>query len=141
MNLYYHVGIVVEDIEAAMAELSACLGLTWPEPHVSEYGEWTIKVAYSMEGPPYIELVEGQPGGPWDTSKGPRIDHIGISACDIPGECARMTAAGLPLSFEPTSVGKPFRFCYHDAPSIGGRIEVVTEEVHKHLANRTPRKS
>jgi len=139
MSKFFHVGIVVEDIEAAMAELSAAIGVTWPQPHTSQYGEWTIRVTYTMEGPPYIELIEGEPGGPWDTSRGPRVDHLGIWADDVPGECARLSGLGLPLSFEPTSVGKPFTFCYHDAPTIGTRIEAVRSSLLDHLAARKPR--
>lgn len=139
MTPYYHVGIIVEDIEAAMAELSGALGVSWPEPHISQYGEWTIKVAYSVEGPPYIELIEGEPGGPWDTSRGPRLDHIGIMSSDVPGECARLSAQGLPLTFEPTSVGKPFRFCFHELPTIGAKLEVVTDGVQNYLDSLRPR--
>jgi hypothetical protein len=74
---YYHIGLVVADLEAAMSELSAAVGLTWEDPHRSTYGEWDIDVVMSMEGPPYIELVQGGPDGPWSGADGRRLDHFG----------------------------------------------------------------
>ena len=67
---YFHVGLVVADIEAAMAQLGPALGLTFNEPHTSVYGGETIHVAYARQGPPYYELVEGSPGGRWNTERG-----------------------------------------------------------------------
>ena len=94
---FFHVGIVVEDIEAAMAELSAALGVRWRKPNESKYPEWTVKVVLSIEGPPFLELIEGgKDEGPWDVSGGPRIDHIGYYSDDVMRDREYLAANGLP---------------------------------------------
>ncbi len=123
---FYHVGFIVEDIEAAMAEMTNAFGLAWQEPHESSYGDrWRIKVAYSKTGPPFIELIEGEPGGPWDTSGGPRLDHIGFLTDDVEGEAARLVAAGMPVSVGGAEFGRPGFFSYHEAAPLGARVEMV----------------
>lgn len=133
---FFHVGMVVEDLPAAMAELTATIGVTWREPHDSRYGEWGIKVVYSIEGPPYIELVQGGAGGPWDTSKGSRIDHIGIWSEDVAKESERLAKASIPVDFDPVSVGKPATFCYHRAVASGVRVEVIDLGARKRIEER-----
>ena len=123
---FFHVGIVVEDLEAAMTELSTTIGLTWRAPHHSTYGEWEIKVVYSIEGPPFIELVQGGAGGPWDSSRGSPIDHIGYYAEDVVAEAERLAEAGLTFDFDPHTVGKGGTFCYLKAVAAGARIELVS---------------
>lgn len=126
MTPFFHVGIVVEDLRAAMDELSATLGLRWRTPHDSQYGDWAIKVVYSIDGPPFVELVEGgKNGGPWDVSKGSRIDHIGYYSEDVVRESERLAALGLPVEFDPTPFGRQGNFCYHRAVAAGARIELV----------------
>jgi hypothetical protein len=122
---YFHVALVVEDLAASMGELTAALGVRWDEPHDSRYGEWSIRVVYSLD-PPFIELVQGEPGSPWDTSAGPRLDHIGYFSDDVLADSARLEAAEVPIDFDPAPYGRGGAFAYHRAPSSGLRIELVT---------------
>ena len=123
---FFHVGILVEDIQAAQDELSGALGIRFRKPHTSVYGDWTIQVCYSVEGPPFIELIEGGTnGGPWDVSNGPRIDHIGYYSQDVLKDRAHLEANGLPVDFDPVPFGRGENFCYHCGPATGARIELV----------------
>ncbi len=123
---FFHVGIVVEDIEAAMAELSAALGVRWRKPNESKYPDWTVKVVLSIEGPPFLELIEGgKDGGPWDVSGGPRIDHIGYYSDDVMRDREYLAANGLPLDFDPAPFGKGANYCYHRGPATGARVELL----------------
>lgn len=119
-----------------MAELSTAFGVTWRQPHDSRYGEWDIKVVYSIEGPPFIELVQGGAGGPWDSSKGSHIDHLGVWSEDVAKESERLAEAGIPLDFDPVSVGKPATFCYHRAVASGVRVEVISERSRQRIEGR-----
>ena len=123
----FHVCMVVVDMEAAQKELTEALGVTWRPPHHSQYGEWEISVCYSHQGPPYLELVQGGEGGPWDTSQGSRIDHIGYFSEEVVKESERWQAAGIPIDFDPAPYGREGVFCYHKALAAGVRLELVNE--------------
>jgi catechol 2,3-dioxygenase-like lactoylglutathione lyase family enzyme len=85
---FFHLGLLVEDIEAAMARFSETLGLTFTAPtrtrvdHLVEDGLGTrsvdITVAYSQEGPPYYELIESHPDGLYGRQHGEGFHHLGF---------------------------------------------------------------
>ena len=56
---YFHVGILVRDVEAARADFTAKLGVEFEPVHSQKIatGE-TTRFCYSLQGPPYLELVE-----------------------------------------------------------------------------------
>ena len=126
---YFHVGIIVEDLESAMGELGRALELSWHEPHERSYDGSTIRVCFSKEGPPYLELIEGQPGSHWSTDSGPHLDHLGYWSSDFQADVERLEAAGMSLDIDGVKMGG--RFNYHRSPSAGLRIELID-------ANRPP---
>jgi catechol 2,3-dioxygenase-like lactoylglutathione lyase family enzyme len=128
---YYHVGLVVPDIDAAIAELGGALGLHFNPPHESVYGPDTITVAYAQQGPPYFELVQGAPGSQWDTIAGPHLDHVGYFSHDLEADVATLEAAGLPVDVDGRQYGAPFT--YHHAPAGGMRVELVSEAIRERL--------
>ena len=118
----YHVGVVVPDVREAMARYSDALGFTW-----SAVGDTTLDVlvdgrrreariaaTYSMQGPPYLELVEERSGGVW-ASEALGLQHVGMWTDDLEGSIARLDAAGLPgrVRHVPAE-GSPALFSYHD---------------------------
>ncbi len=132
---FFHVGIVVESLEESMAEMSAALGIDWRTPHNSTYGNWNIRVVYSLQGPPYVELIQGELGGPWDTSKGSHIDHIGIWVDDVPTDSGKLLDNGIPMYFDPMTVAKPPTFAYHRADKSGITIEIVSSSIRERIEN------
>jgi catechol 2,3-dioxygenase-like lactoylglutathione lyase family enzyme len=120
---YFHVGLVVRDLDAAIAELGEALGLTFNPPHESVYGPDTIRVAYARQGPPYVELVQGGPGSQWDTSNGPHLDHVGYFSHDLDADVAALEAAGLPIAIDGRRHGG--FFTYHRAVQAGMRVELI----------------
>ncbi|MFI6173419.1 VOC family protein [Nocardia sp. NPDC051052] len=99
MQPAYHIGIVVADLDKAMAELGK-LGLEWHAPirnnsDVFSNGEtkniqpW---MAYSKQGPPYLELLEQMPGTIWAETG---LHHLGVWTDDIPEESKRLSAEGI----------------------------------------------
>jgi len=61
---FFHVGILVRDVEAARADFTAQLGMEFEPVHSQKIatGE-TTRFCYSLQGPPYIELLTGATGG------------------------------------------------------------------------------
>jgi hypothetical protein len=129
---FYHVSFAVTDIEAAKTELANILGVTWRPTGARQFGEYSILTSMSLQGPPFIELIQGGKGGPWDVSQGSHMHHIGYSSEDVPGACEHFLASGLVVHFDPRSVGRPPLFCYFKSPATGTILEIV---INTTLAN------
>ncbi len=85
---FFHVGILVRDVEAARADFTAKLGLEFEPVHSQQIatGE-TTRFCYSLQGPPYLELVEMTGTGNWSADQPEGFHHIGISEPDMPARC------------------------------------------------------
>lgn len=123
MSPYYHLGFVVADIEAAARELTEALGVAWGEIRDRRLGEWDYRIVFSVDGPPFLELLEGPPGSPWDASAGSRLDHLGYWAADLDADQQALAERGAPLDFDGTALGRPFT--YHRLDAVGVRAELV----------------
>ena len=64
----YHVTMIVDDVEATMADLTRLFGLRWAALQFD--GLFT----YSLQGPPYIELLKRRDGTIFDTTG---LHHVG----------------------------------------------------------------
>ncbi|WP_066903920.1 VOC family protein [Millisia brevis] len=121
---FYHVGFAVPDIEASMDLLSRAVDVTWNTPQSASLGPWAYRIVFTTE-PPFIELIQGPAGSPWDTeSSGPRFDHLGwwaasldASADDWSGRC------GLDMDYDGRTEGRSF--AYFTAVALGTRLELV----------------
>ena len=119
---YFHAGLLVADLEAAMQELTHALGVTWNEPHESRYGSSRLRATYSREGPPFIELIEGD--GPWTPRRASsEIDHLGYWSEDLERDKLHLQRAGLPIEIDGSEHGVDFT--YHRAAKAGVRIELI----------------
>ena len=98
----FHVGILVRDLHEAAARFGVVLGLAFETPRemaivIEEDGiskERTIRVAYSVEGPPFLELIESQPDGFWGHHHGEGLHHIGCWEQDLEGQLQEMVDQG-----------------------------------------------
>ena len=86
---FFHVGILVRDIEAARADFTATLGLHFEPVHSQQIatGE-TTRFCYSLQGPPYLELTEMTGTGSWSPELPEGFHHIGLSDPSLPARCA-----------------------------------------------------
>ncbi len=118
----YHVGVVVPDVGAAMATYGEALGFTWSAVGDTvldvlvdgEARQARIAATYSLEGPPYLELVEERSGAVW-AAGALGLQHVGLWTDDLEGSVTRLEAAGLPgrVRHVPRE-GQPALFSYHD---------------------------
>ena len=85
---FFHIGILVSDIEAARADFTAKLGVEFEPVHGQQVatGE-TTRFCYSLQGPPYLELVEMTGTGSWSADQPEGFHHIGISDPSVPARC------------------------------------------------------
>lgn len=124
----YHTGIIVPDVGAAAARLTASAGYRWTKPlehtiavHTPD-GELDVpmRLVYSVQAP-HLELVQEVPGTLWSRTPAGAAHHVGYWADDIAATSAELERAGFPLEVRPTVPGS---FAYHRAPD-GLRIEIV----------------
>jgi hypothetical protein len=120
---FFQVGVLVEDLDAARKELSEALGVEWSDIVERVNGEWRIRVCFTKQGPPYLELIEGPPGSPWEATHGSRIDHIGYWADDVNDSKRRLDEAGVALEFDGTQTGGVFT--YQRGRGSGLRVELI----------------
>jgi catechol 2,3-dioxygenase-like lactoylglutathione lyase family enzyme len=128
----YHIGLTVPDIRAAMEQYSAAFGFTWARMHESAFeviadGEprhAEIAVTYSIQGPPYLELVQERSGSIWGAD-GFALTHVGFWAPDLRAGKRALDESGLVARVHDNGPdGQPTRFSYH--PFAGGLwIELV----------------
>src|SRR3954451_7372767 len=97
---YWQVGVVVPDIEAAMDELASGLGVDWSGPKPRDVGQWGLRIAFTRQGPPDVELIGGPPDPIWDAGGGARLHHVGTWTSDMAADAARLEAAGFELALD-----------------------------------------
>ncbi|MGB8391254.1 VOC family protein, partial [Mycobacterium sp.] len=74
---FYHTGIIVPDLDAAMARLSALAGYRWITPlsftlpfrTATGTRELTSTFVYSLQAP-HVELIQEVPDSPWTAAPG-----------------------------------------------------------------------
>jgi hypothetical protein len=132
---YFHVGIVVADLEAAQQRLSELLGVGWGPVMVNDIDirdadgvEHVVpnKICYSNAAP-YIELIEEVPGTPWVCNEHSNLHHIGVFSDQLVHHSGRFHAAQCPLELmDGRGDGPPEMWAYHRDP-LGVRIEIVSD--------------
>jgi catechol 2,3-dioxygenase-like lactoylglutathione lyase family enzyme len=128
----YHVGLVVPDIAAAVEQYQDLFGLRFASLRHTSLEvrvDGVIRtpeliVSYTMDGPPYVELIEERSGGTW-AADALGLNHIGFWAKDLLAAAARLEASGLAARVRDNGPDdRPARFTYH--PGLGGMwVELV----------------
>jgi catechol 2,3-dioxygenase-like lactoylglutathione lyase family enzyme len=131
----FHVGIVVPNLEEAQRRFTDLLGLQWgprfdiEAPFYDREGRdigARLKFAYSTE-PPYLELIQEQPGTPWVCNEHSNLHHIGFYADDVPAQSARLEEIRCPfvLRLCPAPDDPPIFAVHRD--DLGVCIELASE--------------
>lgn len=133
----FHVGVRVPNLETAMEEIGASMGVTWAERRENPAQTlWTpdgglqeihLKYTYSAEGPQHIELLEGPPGTFWDGRESPGAHHVGVWVDDVQTETDRLVTLGWTLigaQHDPDGDDGVGMFTYLQPPS-GLIVELV----------------
>lgn len=123
MTNFYHLCFVVRDIQQATEDLTRTLGVTWSPVRGGKLGDWEYSIVFSVEGPPFFEVIQGDAGSPWDATEGSRFDHIGYWSRDVMADKQHLAARGAPIEFDSCPYGRSFT--YHRLDSIGARVELV----------------
>ncbi len=129
---FSHVGIIVPELGQAMRDLSSTLGLTWASEQrrafpISLRGETVerdIQFVYSLEGPPYVELI-GANEPPWTAQDG--LHHMGVWSEDVVADLESLVAQGYQVNATGLNrKGYAGGFAYLDSPT-GILLELVDQ--------------
>lgn len=121
---YFHVGLVVDNLDTAMKELSAAGRLEWRK--VMEFpirfrdGDVVVKArsraVYSAGPAPAIELFESIPGTALSAGS-TSFHHMGHWSDDLPADVAHLESVGWDLiATVPGADDKPSQFALHKSP-------------------------
>lgn len=117
----YHIGLTVPDLRAAMEQYADAFGFGWATVRESthavvvdgEQRQAQIAVTYSLQGPPYLELIEERRGAVWGAD-GLALTHVGFWAEDVSAAMQALDASGVTVRVRAdASDGRPLRYSYH----------------------------
>jgi hypothetical protein len=93
---FWHVGVVVEDVDRAAREFGELLSIQFTQSR--EAPAVQSRVSFGYGPPPMVELLQSWPGGPYDESAlGPRVDHLAVWAEELERDTDRLVEQGLEL--------------------------------------------
>jgi len=128
-----HVGVAVEDIDAALKLYGDALAM--PLVHRETVTEQGVDAALLDVGDSHVELL--QPLGP-DTAvgkflqtRGPGLHHVAYRVDDIDAELGRLAAAGMRLiDAQPRTGIRGSRVAFVHPSSTGGVLTEIVEPTH-----------
>ncbi len=131
---YFHIGVVVPNLETAIARYSDVLGIQFTEPatfHIPRLEDpephpGTLVAAFSRTDPPYYELIQAAGDGIISAAQAGRILYFGCWEPDMAGRLARLRAqkVGVDALFRMDAASPPYAMI--TAPDLlGARIEYV----------------
>jgi catechol 2,3-dioxygenase-like lactoylglutathione lyase family enzyme len=135
----FHVGVVVDDLEATLAQLTDLFGYEWcdeiggPMKVVVPGGETEVEVRFVYSRTePRVEVIRTAPGTLWEPAGASGIHHLGYWSDDVAGDSAALLARGYVA--EAAGVrpdGTPY-WTFHRS-AIGPRVELVDRAVQPGL--------
>jgi hypothetical protein len=133
---FFHVCLVVEELEPALALLAASVGFEWTSVHTApvtvdnngERTETTVRFVYSLQGPPYLEVLERCPGTPWAEVG---LHHLGLWSADQNAVTERLEGLGCPRYAALVNDDDPPTGAVFHSLGNGLMVEFVHEAVTK----------
>ena len=127
----FHIGIVVDDFDATLDELTRLFGYEWCEPIANDTevvlptGETTLPMRLTYSRPlPRVEIVQSVPGTLWQpTDSG--VHHAGYWSDDVAADGAALGDRGFTTEATGLAPDRAPMWAYHRSPT-GLRIELVS---------------
>jgi catechol 2,3-dioxygenase-like lactoylglutathione lyase family enzyme len=143
VSTFFHVGILVRDLDEAIPRFEGVLGIKFltPKPFdlekfvdVAHFGDdeahpWQGRAVYSMQGPPYYELLEAKGHGVFsldDRDEG--VHHLGMLVKDSHAQSIAMAEDGVEASARGLGAGGQTRFWYSQPSALHGvQLEIIDD--------------
>jgi hypothetical protein len=128
----FHVGVVVDDLDAALRDLAALFGYEWcPQLHIETpvvlpTGEMTLDLRFTYSvTEPRVEVIQSIPGTLWVPAPTSGVHHIGYWSDDVAADGASLLARGYPVEATGVRPNGESVWAYHRSER-GPRIELVS---------------
>ena len=130
-----HVGVAVEDLEAALSLYRDALGL--PLAHRETVEEQGVDAALLDVGEGHVELLAPlgpeTPVGKYLDWRGPGLHHVAYAVSDIDAELERLRGAGLRLIDETPRRGiRDSRVAFLHPGAVGGVLTEIVQPAGAH---------
>jgi methylmalonyl-CoA epimerase len=135
LSVIDHVGIAVEDIDAALALYRDTLGM--PLVHRETVAEQGVDAALLDVGDGHVELLQPlgpeTPVGKYLARRGPGLHHVAYRVADIDAALNDLAAAGLRLIDERPRTGiRGSRVAFLHPASTGGVLTEIVQPAKDH---------
>lgn len=135
----FHIGIVVDDLDAALDDFGSTFGYEWcpvfaiETPVVLPEGQVTLDLRFVYsKTEPRVEMIRAVPGTPWVPAAGSGIHHAGYWSDDMAADLRNLDARGYVEEARGISLeGTPI-WAYYRSP-VGPRIELVSRQLQAGL--------
>lgn len=135
----FHIGIVVDDLDAALEEIGKALGYEWcpvfgiETPVVLPDRTLTVDLRFTYSRTqPRVELIRAMPGTPWVPAMDSGIHHAGYWSDDMARDGRRLGASGFVEEARGIlSDDAPIWAYYRNAHGL--RIELVSRQLQAGL--------
>ena len=135
----FHVGVVVDDFDAALDELTALFGYTWCPPLALETpvvlpdGEFMLDLQFTYSATaPRVEVIRSTPGTLWVPAPNSGLHHLGYWSDDLAADSALLEARGYAEEARGVDPSGSAIWAYHRSQA-GPRIELVSAAIRSGL--------
>ena len=136
----FHVGVVVDDLDAALAELTDLFGYRWcdiisvPTPVTLPRGDETLEFTFAYSASvPRLEVIRAMPGTLWEPAADSGIHHLGYWSDDVAADSAELVRARVRDRGHRTTARRRALLVASIAAASGPRIELVSRSVQEGL--------
>lgn len=135
----FHIGVIVDDLDAALMELTEMFGYEWcpplavQTPVVLADGEMMLDLRFTYSvTTPRVEVVQAISGTLWVPAPGSGIHHAGYWSDDLTADSALLEANGYLTEAKGVRPDGTPAWAYHRSSS-GPRIELVSRQLQPGL--------
>ncbi len=135
LSIIDHVGVAVQDIDAALAVYRDTLGM--PLVHREQIAEQGVDAALLDVGDGHIELLQPLGAetavGKFIARRGPGLHHVAYRVADVERALAALAAAGMRLIDEQPRTGiRGSRVAFIHPVATGGVLTEIVEPLENH---------
>lgn len=135
----FHVGVVVDDLDAAVGELADLFGYRWcptldvQTPVVLPTGDLMLDLHFTYSATtPRVEVIKSVPGTLWVPAAGSGVHHVGYWSDNVESDGRALVSRGYAEEARGVQPDGTVVWSYHRSIN-GPRIELVSRQIQDGL--------